>query len=323
MSNNENGSLPVVTKEIAAAQIRTDLSKAGMQYQKVLDEATAITFSKDNLDADYEPLKKLGLGIKKLKEQENPYTAAWQAWNQARGSLLTPLEEIQTKKRADFKKLSSEVRADNLKTAQEEADKLAKTELINNTILDFSAKIAAATTDKEIVTIEKAMGTEKSRKGTYGDYLSDLSERMDELKPLIAAKKEAIRTLGGIEKEATIALNDGQDEKLEGLETQREEITSKVDELTVQIQEKAISGTRYYGGGYSKVVTTAPKPRRVTVEWEVEDMALFFKKHPDWVELMAKHNPIDEYVRGRKSEITETNPEIKVDGLRIFREEKY
>lgn len=315
-------SAPAVTTEMVKAEIKLELSKTGTIYQTVLQKAENIKFDKDKLDADYAPLKELRAVVKQLKDKENPYTAAWQAWNSGRKDLLDPLNELLIKKTAEFKKLSDEVAAENEKIKKEEEDKIAKTELINNTILDFSAKIAAAATDKGIVTLEKAMGTEKSRKNTYGDYLPDLIARIDELKPIVAAKKEAIRNLGGLEKEAETALNEGDDVKLESVETQKEETAAKVSELGTKIQETAIAGTRYYGG-YSKVAAPAPKPRRITCEWQIEDMALFAKKHPEWVEIVAKQGLVDEYVKTRKGELSDSTPEIRIDGLKIYRKSHY
>lgn len=320
---NTTPALDTVTPEIAVTIIKQELQEAGLNYQKLLDAASKITFSKDSLEQDYAPLKQLREIIKKIKDVPNPYTAGWKAYNEAKGSLEDPASKILNEKTNEYKILNEEIRVEN-ETQQAETTRVnGIKQQMDNVLMSFSQKAAEALVDTEIVNVEKAMGAESRRENVYMEFLPELKARMEPIKELLAAKKGKVRELKEVDKLAENA----SDEQMEAILDKREELNGLIQETGTRILEESVNqATRqpatftFVGTGSFKSV----KPRRTTWEMELVDAETALKKDKDLV--MVSLNK--EYAKGilqtlKATKVLDDKKEYTLNGVRYFQKETY
>lgn len=315
--------LDTVTPEIAVTIIKQELQEAGLNYQKLLDAASKITFSKDSLEQDYAPLKQLREIIKKIKDVPNPYTAGWKAYNEAKGSLEDPASKILNEKTNEYKILNEEIRVEN-ETQQAETTRVnGIKQQMDNVLMSFSQKAAEALVDTEIVNVEKAMGAESRRENVYMELLPELKARMEPIKELLAAKKGKVRELKQVDKQAENA----SDEQLEGLLDKREELNSLIQETGTRILEESVNQATRQPATFTFVGTgsfKAVKPRRTTWEIELVDAEVALKKDKDLV--MVNLNK--DYAKGilqtlKATKVLDDKKEYTLNGVRYFQKETY
>ena len=110
-----------VAIDVTKAELQIALSKEGLQYQQLLQEGENLTFTKDGLVEQGASLKTLRVVQTKLDKMVNPYWKQCKAWNDAKASLIAPVEELLNRKVNEYKKLALEIKADKKKAEQEKA----------------------------------------------------------------------------------------------------------------------------------------------------------------------------------------------------------
>jgi chromosome segregation ATPase len=320
--NTSPDTIPAVTAEIAVTKIKQELQTAGLNFQKLLDEASKITFSKETLEQDYAPLKQLREVVAKIKAVTNPYTAGWKAYNEAKGSLEELAGAILNEKTNEYKRLNEEIRVENDRQTAETARINGIKQQIDNLLMSYSQKAAEALTDTEIVDIEKAMGAESRRQNIYMEFLDEFKARMEPIKQLLAAKKGKVRELKEVDKRAENA----SDEQLEDILEKREQLNSLIQETGTRILEESInqatqpSFQTYVGTSSFKAV----KPRRTTWEMELVDVPTALKKDRDLVIVGLNR----EYAKGilqtlKATKVLDGKTEYTLNGVRYYQKETY
>lgn len=241
------------------------------------------------------------------------------------GAKLVVSELDQMLKKAGTKYTAMVTEQNRLKKIQDDEDKRVKDikEAIDTTIMTYSTKIAEAKDLPTLLDLERRLNLETANEKKYQEQLPDLKIRCEAIRSLLSLQKQNVKSLGGLEDEAALAFVTGADEKLEAIEAKKEEISGKVEETRTRIQETAINQSTASGPSRATQVYTTVKAKRTTVSWIIYDIELLFKKHPELVQLMANKDEIDAYIKTRKEEITDDNPEIKFDGLKIFLKKSY
>lgn len=319
--------LPTITTDVAKAKIKLSLTTAELSMQAVQDKADALVYNEDNLTEISDTItaiKKLETKIDEaFEEGKKPYLEGGRAWDAAKRDLKGLTTPILTKVSAEHTKLCQAIEKRKRETAAEDKRKSDIGEKINTTILGFSQEITACKTTAELVSIQNRINAEQGKKSAYQEFLPTLVERCAELNQPLKDQKEAVKKLEDLEKETQTAIETGNDELLQEVENKKEEVVGQINENKVKVEESAInSSIRFGGGGYTQTYPTV-KPKRVTVEWEITDMFLFNKRHPTLTQIVAKDKEVEAYVKTRKEEITDQNPEILIDGLRIFQQKKF
>jgi predicted nucleic acid-binding Zn-ribbon protein len=304
-------------------EILVALGKLGLQYQKLLQAGEDISFTKDTINQDYEPLKKLREVSTAIKDMENPWTEKWSQWNKDRKSLLDPVTALLGTKTAEFTTLANEIKADQLKADNEKKRVADIKAAISSFTLDYSTKIAQATTFEELNTLHMRMGAEKSRKNVYQEFMPDLQEAIVGLEISLKTQKQNIKDLQELEGQKAAALQSGDDEALMGLIEKEEEITSKITETGTTVQEAAISSvSNNEVVEVDSILPTAPKPRRTVLDWEVTDIQLLYKKRPDLAEILPLNEEIDNLAKEiRKAGGKNFKLDTSIPGLKIYMKE--
>ncbi len=308
-----------VAIDVTKAELQIALSKEGLQYQQLLQEGENLTFTKDGLVEQGASLKTLRSVQKKLGDIENPYTANWKAWNEARKSLLTPVEELLNRKVNEYKKLALEIEADKKKAEQEKERVSGIKQAIDSFFIAQSQAIAGAKTLGELTAIEKIIGSHKANKARYAEFLPDLVGKAENLTPLIKQQKDNIRKLEAVKEAEAKATESGDDQAVLNAREAQESLQNKFDEVNIKAQEQAVGmATRAETVVVPEVVLpAAPKPRRSVWVFESVDINETLKKMPNFVDLTLNKEKIDEYLKAKKAEGID-GEEFTVFGIRFY-----
>jgi len=312
-----------ITKELAKSIFNLELAADG--YQKFLQDAENIIFTPENLRSEHTALKRLREIRKKLDEsreaKKKPLTAAGKAIQEAYNELDAPIKDILERKEAEFRKVNEQVKREqdeidrqNRKTAE---IKLTLQSFINTTTIS----ITNAITDAEIVRIQKAIGTEKSRDGYYGSYIDELKTACDSLNPLINERKAAIRRKTELEKE--IQSTTDQFKAVELME-EKDLLENEMNENAIKIKEKAFQQAASFETPVIESVAEVIPPRRQTWKWRVDDLQATFKKMPELVELVVNKEAIQSLIDSKKADKSLVGlEEFKLPGITLYLEKLY
>ena len=315
-----------VAIDVTKAELTIALSKEGLQYQQLLQEGENLTFTKDKLVEQGASLKKLREVQKKLADKENPYTANWKAWNEARKSLVDPVSDLLKRKENEYRKLALEIEADKKREAEEKERVAGIKTAIDSFFIAQSQAIAGAKTLPELTAIEKIIGSHKANKSRYSEFLPELVAKAELLTPLIKEQKKVIRELEALKEAEAKALESGDDQAVMNAIEAKESLKNKFDEVNIKAQEQAVNmATKVDTVVVPEVVVSdAPRPRRTTYEWEVYDIELLFKKFPNFVTLTPNKQKLDELVTIKRLEgaFKETDS-IDFFGVKLFIKKSY
>lgn len=315
-----------VAIDVTKAELTIALSKEGLQYQQLLQEGENLTFTKDKLVEQGASLKKLREVQKKIADKENPYTANWKAWNEARKSLVDPVADLLKRKEAEYRKLALEIEADKKREAEEKERVAGIKAAIDSFFIAQSQAIAGAKTLPELTAIEKIIGSHKANKSRYSEFLPELVAKAELLTPLIKQQKGVIRELEALKEAEAKALESGDDQAVMDAMEAKESLQNKFDEVNIKAQEQAVNmATKVDTVVVPEVVVPeAPKARRTTYEWEVYDIDLLFKKFPHLVTLTPNKQKLDELLATKKAEgsFKETDS-IDFFGVKLFIKKSY
>jgi signal transduction histidine kinase len=201
-TNNLPEKVEHITKSIVQSVFGLEL--AAENYQKLLQDAENIVFTRENINQDYSALKQLRdlrTVLKKSKDaKKRPFIDANSAIEDAYKELDKPIEDVLARKTAEFQKVNEEIKAENLKIQQEQQRKVEIQQSITSFINNTTTSITNAITDSEIVRIQKAIGSEKAIVSYYKEYIDVLKESCDNLNSLINSRKSFIRESEEIKK---------------------------------------------------------------------------------------------------------------------------
>lgn len=326
---NENTSV-----ELVKAEINLELSKAGMMYQQLLQDSENVVFTRDNLNQERTALVNLRKVKSKLEAMVNPHTAAWKAWNDARKSVLDPIVNVLGRKSLEFSKLSNEIEAEKAKAnAEKERIAIIKAS-IDKFFIDQSQAIANAKTQKELVLIEKLIGSHRAN-SKYAEFLPLLSIKASNLTDLIKKQKEYIKNLEALnQKESGLESNGQNDEEVLAIREEMEEINAKMNELTIKAQESAISMATNEPETAVEVMQEPPKARRTVLKWKIPNILddkgeeipnsgikRVARMMPEWVEMIPNYAKINEYLKAKKLE--DIKNDFEFGGIKFYLEKTY
>lgn len=321
-TQDQPGQIQKPTQELVTAKFKAELSRK--KYEQALQALTSYKITEDNM-AEAQAKLKAGRGL--LKDFEAIKTkgkedalAECRMWDAAFNSLKLPLETELNKKAAELNTIATAVAGKAMKARIEEERKARIKADIDNTLLNYSQVIAAATTVNELVAIEKSIGSLKVNKFRFEEFLEDFTLRANELTPQIKTQKQAIKDLAELEAAKKVADDTGDDATFLQLEEKKEEITARIEETSIKVQETAINqAIKVQPAASVTQVYNTVSARRSVWEWEVEDIQLLAKKMPHLVKLIADEEKIDELLKTKKADGSlKDKEEEKYFGLRFY-----
>lgn len=279
------------------------LEAARLNYQAILQSVSEIQITRDNVGEDL--TKDARNALKVLLEEKEKQTEEPLKWHkdilEAYRSLQEPLQEQVDRILADKKRIALQIQ-------DEQKQQLAEQTRINNAksaIVTFTNKIATqiseAKTDNDIVLIEKAIGSEKTKKNLYQEFLPDLITQCDNLRPQIKDQKENIRKLQKIVEDEKKAMESGDIVALTEIKGQKEHIEAVIQETAIRVHETAFEQATTIDIVAPEIVDTAPKGR-TNWKWRVDDIKMLQKKMPHLVKLVPDEEAIAVLLKTKKAD---------------------
>lgn len=256
------------------------------------------------------------------KDEKDPYLEAGRVVDAAHKKFATPFEEAKTQLQSRInvvgKRMEVAAKAAQLEVSRVEGLKTS----INTFILDASGKIAAATTTEQLLSIERLVNLEKGNKGRYQDHLPLLIERSNELTDKIKEQKDLVKELEKVSKEATKALESGNDEKAQELMQKTELLGAKIEENSILVQEsasKSVIATEIVAPEIDM-----PSTRRKIWKFEAQDIKETIKKRPDLLDVSLNNKAVTEVLKTLKDTgVLTGKTEYVLNGIRFFQDINY
>ncbi len=311
---------------IVESKIGLDLMKAKGNYQQVLKQVLEYDVTEENFEEaqglNKRVMKFLSFGEAHRVTEKKPFLEAGQVVDAAHKKFLTPFEEAKKQLQEKINVVGKRIEA-AAKTAKEEKERI---ELIKNGInafiLESSAKIAAATTTEQLLSIERLINLEKGNSKRYQDHLPLLIERSNELTTKIKEQKDVVKELERVAKEMKDALDQGNDEKAQELQQKTEILEAKMEEITILVQETASNSVIL-----TEIVAPEidmPTTRRKAWKYEAVDIKETAKKRPDLVDMSLNNKAVSEVLKTLKETgVLNGKSEYILNGIRFFQDINY
>lgn len=302
-----------------------DLEATRHNYQKILTHLSGIVVTKENVNED---LTKDARDVRKAMRQKKDldckpvlqyHSDILRVWEE----LDKPLEEQVNRILAEKTVIANAIKKETeAQLAEQTRVANAKTAIIN-----FTNKIATdirnAASDSDIVSVEKLIGLEKTKKGVYQEFLPDLILSLDNLRPQIKEQKENVRRLMEIEEKEKAAVESGEMHEAAALREEKENIQTVIEHTGIKIHEKAFSEAVKIDVVVPDVVEIAPKGRS-NWKWEITDIKILQKKMPHLVKLVPNDEAIDLLLKTKRQEGELDNLEEQDwNGIRFFNDRKF
>lgn len=326
MEQNNLPSNPAqVTKELVKASFNIELTR--LDYQKILQSVEDIVWTRDNVDKPLlEAGKYVASKITEKKEQvKRPYIDAGKIIQSEYNDVFNPLNDALSRKANERKILADQMQ----KEADQANAEAVRIKTINSTmatfISDITNQITACDNEKMISAIEMRIGSEVARKNIYQEFLPQMKEQCEELKPLIKMQKDYIKKLKDATKQQAVATAKGDDDRAIEMREKVEGLKETIEENKIRLQQKAFEQVENSDTAVGIPTITAPKASRVWWTWEVADVDLLFKKRPELVDLVPNKKKIDEIFDKMKAngDFSNGKREIILSGIRFYEEKSF
>ncbi len=315
-----------ITKQQIIALFNTETVR--WNYNKILQGLRSMHITKDNLKTEYPEFKEADKFVKAITEwrkgQAQPFNEVDALFLEVSKEIIEPiLVELQSLKAQV--KTASEANAAEIAQAKREQDRkdnITKTmgEFINN----CTTYIVTATTDEQIVLVEKRIGSEKSKKGFYAEYYPELVEKCEALKATITTQKEKIREIKQLNDKFEQALKENDDSSAAKLKEQLEVTNMELVENSIRLQEKAFEQSMNISQdqvGQPELNVTKGKTTRW--KWRVDDIPSLHKKYNGkYTKVVVNEEAVEIFMKEQREAGTfKTNEqEITVNGITFFKE---
>lgn len=313
--------------EVIKSEFSLEMSKS--RYQELLQQAENITFTRDNIEQSYEPLKKLREILKVIdavhKRGKEEALRIGKMWDNAKNDMKKPIDDVLQRKTIEYSKLAEEISQEKQRQLMEQQRVSGIKQLIETVALNFARGIAACTTSKQLVDIERLINLEKigtQSKSKYQEFQSELIARLEGLNEAVRNQKTTVRQL----EDNARKLQEAQDDETKlALQEKEEELNNQISEQKILVQEKAIDAATNVQVEVAQEILPNVKARRSTWKYEVTDINLLQKKMPHLVMLVPNEDRISDLLKNMKTidGSLEGKEEVLMNGLRFFLEKLY
>jgi anion-transporting ArsA/GET3 family ATPase len=314
----------LVTKQVVESLFTTEMTRRN--YQKILQAIQNLQPTKENLASVYEKMKQ---AEDFLKEMEDVRKSISDPYFKTQKLVKGTFDEVVTILSDAVKSLKSEIVTVNSQVWEE--DSVAKKEIdrvnnIKNSMISFinqtAIEIGNAQDDAILVLIQKRVGTEKSRKNFYQEFIDDFAQKCNSLTELINIRKETIKTGNRLQGDLLEAIAREDVEMQVEIREEIEVLERRMEENIIRIQE-----TAYEQSLSTEIVVGEPTGDKIKGrslwKWRVDDMQKLFKKTPEFVSLEPNVAEIGKYLSENKDKWREEGKkEVNVNGLIFYLENK-
>jgi len=280
-----------------------DLEAAKKNYQALLTHLSGISITKDNVNEDVtKEAREVVKVLTELKDEQSKEPL------QTHKDIMSVFRELTDPIKTEIDRISNEKKDVATKLQKEAAEQLAEQTRIQNAkqaIIDFANKVAnmisSAKTDTQIVEIEKMIGYEGRKSTVYFEFLPDLIQKCEALKPDIKAQKESIRELQRIEEEKKAAEESGDIVTLTNLIQKEEQVIEIVQDRAIRIHEEAFNQATTIDVVAPEIAENIPKGR-ANWKWRIDDIKKLSKSMPHLVKMVPDEDAINVLLATKKKD---------------------
>ena len=315
-----------ITKELVVAGLISETTR--LNLDSLLEQGKSIRYDKEALSSNYDVLLRLR-GIwdfmdKRRKEEDKAEKEILAIRKSAYDEIMNPIAELLEAADPYIFALNTEILleekqiGDGIKKQVANRDSLA--EFINDTI----RSIVAAPDNKELVRIQKLIGSEKSHKNKYDQYAPILEDACNDLLKLIDGRKKLIVENGQLGERLKKANADNDQPAIVQIKELMDLGRQELEENAASISENAfkkVSGLPIVG---YDIVSKAIKPRLNRWAWRVDDMEKLYKKSPQFVTKEPNVKTINAFMKEKadSGELSE-HADNEFNGLVLYRKPFY
>lgn len=315
-----------ITKQQIIALFNTE--KIRHNYNKMLQGLQNMEITPATVKESYPEFKEADKFIKTItewrKEQARPFNEVDALFLEVSKDIIEPISATLLQKKEQVRTASAINAAEiaKAKKEQERVDTIVRS--IGDFINKITADITLATTDEQIVSIQKRIGAEKSRAGFYQEYIDELKTKCDSLSNTINSQKNKIRELSQFNAAYTQALNNNDDTQAALIREKIEEKTEELSENSIRLQEQAftqsleISSTQV---GQPEISVAKGRVHRWM--WKVNNMEVLRKKNPELTQIVPNDEAINALLKEKRDagEFKDVE-EVEFNGI-LFYKQKY
>lgn len=325
----EQNETPALTQVSVTGRLNVALTQQSLSVQKLQDEADALVFNEDNIEAISAFLGKLKKVDRVVEDTHKiikaPILEQGRACDGGKNSILATTEAIRKPVLEKFNKICAEVDKRKQDADREKQRVGAITAGIEGNIIDFSTKIANCETNEQLLAVERAINLEKSpsRKEKYGEFHEKAISRFDEvLLPIIKLQKGLIKEKDAVQLELKKAEEANDPAKMELLKEKQDEIANKIQQNEINVQQQAISQSSM---GIAVVEEVMPPVKSVQrIVFEIADLGVAVKKSLSLLTVEINFKEAQKVAMTLKDAGTfDDKDEIIVNGIRFFTDKKY
>ena len=311
--------------EAIKMKISLELTKKHGNYKSALEQMRAAIVTKENFKDAQNYINQVISFIKFSDDLRSkikaPYLAYGKAIDAAAKEFIAPFETEKNIFQQKLNVVGLEMEREEREKRLEAERKQAIEREINNFILDFSVKIASATTNEQLLGYERLINLEKANKSKYANQLPLLIERCNDLTSKIKDQKELIKQKEAIEKAKKEAEKTGDDEKLDEILQKEQLIEDKITENTILVQETASNSAII---PTSEKNTEEIKARRTSWKAEISDEKEVLKKAKDMLDISLNAEKIRQSINTLKAAgVFNGKSEVIINGIRYFQEKTF
>ena len=184
---------------------------------------------------------------------------------------------------------------------------------------ESAANVLKAANGNEIADIEKAIGSQMARKAFFAEFYDQFIEKIKPIQVLIKERKDMIRERDKLESKREAATGDKLADILEKKEDLSIGLLQNQVEMYTAVEQSQPTQT-YVGQSTAPYVV----PARRQWKFEVTDLELLHKKHPELITIEANEAAIRQLISDyRKNNQLQDNVDINLPGLRIYQDKIY
>lgn len=299
-----------------------------LNLQQFLDQAKAIRHDKGGLSANYELLLRLRsiweFLDKRRKEEDKAEKDIIATRKAGYEEIMNPIAELLDAADPHIFALNTGILLEERRIGDAIQKQITTRDSLAEFVNDTIRTIVGAPDNKELVRIQKLIGSEKSHKNRYGEYAPIAEEAFDDLLKLIDGRKKLIVESTRLEEGLKNAIKENDQPAVIQIKEMLEVGKRELEENAAGIADdafKKVSGLPIVGSDF---ISKAVKPRTHRWSWRVDDIELLYKKRPDLVVKEPNTKAINAFLKEKtEAEELDEYTETSFSGLTLFRKPFY
>lgn len=327
MSNEVSTTLSTasITQEVIKTSFNIELTKN--KFQAIQQSVNDLVYSEDNLQGIADVVRKLNdlkkVIDKKHSEGKAEYWRVCTLYDTVKRETTKIIDDIAFVPQKKYTELALAIQE---RQRKQEAERQRVTFIkagIDNNVMAFSKLVAAAETTQHLVSIEKSIALEKTRKLKYEEFLPEAIARFDEVLELVKKQKLVVKEAVEIAAKLAEAVNSGDDESIMEFTDKQDEAANRIDENKINVQEMAVGAATSAPVAYAQEVFPDVKARRTVWKAEIIDVKEAVKKAFTMLDVSLNSDQVKYTIQTMKdAKIFEGKIEYTLNGIRYYEEKR-